>query len=110
MSVKTITVPLSRSAMIALDYDEADDFDLMEFTLSDSEFYQLWPSGFFAAVNAGLGTLIGDFEDEKIIDPAKLVELAKIIANHNERSAPVVQIERLVRCAIEQQTGVFFFF
>ena len=113
--MKIITVPKDGEAMVALDYNEASDDQLIEMRLDDREFYAVWESGFFDSLNDMAKVNINDYEDDAITN----VEVLKEVVSSGlferelgdaELNGLLKQMKELFQEAIVRGTGVFFFF
>lgn len=115
LSMKVITVPLTRSAASRLDYAVAEPGDLMEVKLGDETFRELAKSGFFDKINALSNKIIDEFEDEMIVERSQLLAVFQsdtfASAGYSEELFTVVrQIECMFREALDRSTGVYFYF
>ena len=115
MKTRVITVPQNKKAMIALDFDEAKDEDLIQFSLNEVEFKKLWDYNFFMTINNLVDVNIDDYEDENILDNKKLKKIieSNVFDNpiYDDEILPtIINIKNLFFEALNRQTGVFFFF
>jgi hypothetical protein len=111
--VKCISVPVNHGAMQRLDVDRCIEGDLIDVTLTSSEFDFLWESGIFREINDRLGIFIDDYEDEKLVGIDNLLILKKLLEEYllSDKSNIVLnkfisQVDR----AIVFNTGIFFYF
>lgn len=72
MKNRYIVTPKDKRAEELLDFNEAEDQDLIQLVLSESQFYQLDACGVFSDLNNMLGCLIDDFEDDAITSKQQL--------------------------------------
>lgn len=110
MKNKTIAVPKNQDAEIALNYDRATPEQLIEMTLDETMFKELWESGFFERINNIAGVNIDNYEDEHITE---LEKLGKVLAS-DIFTANVIdsirQIRSLFEEAVTRKTGIYFYF
>lgn len=113
--MKIITVPNDAAAMVALDYNEASDDQLIQMRLEDRPFYAIWESGFFDSLNNMAKVNIDNYEDDGIVD----VEVLKEVVGSGLFEMELVdrglnkllqEMKGLFQEAIVRGTGVFFFF
>jgi hypothetical protein len=112
---REIIVPKDVEAMIALDFDQATDAQLLKLDFKQDEFDKLWHLGLFESINKIAGTLIDLAEDDNITDLNKLNEILESSlldkVQYSSELAPIVdQMRRLFIEAREKKTGVFFYF
>jgi hypothetical protein len=104
---KKIIVPKNREAEITLDNDTASSEQLIEWNLTDDEFYRLWNSGIFILINEISNSLIDDYEDEHIKDlnliSDSLIEIKKI-------PGIPLQIIKMFEEALMYKTSIHFYF
>ena len=115
MNNRFITVPKDQKALIALDFDQASDDQLIEVILDEDEFNMLWNSGFFKHLNRLANAYIDNGEDESITNIEILKNLLKSdLFEMDFQDAKLNQtlkdIKNLFNEAIKHETGVFFFF
>lgn len=115
MRSRFITVPKDAEAVVALDYNEASDDQLIEIILDDREFYAIWKSGFFSSLNYMAKVNIDDSEDDGITDVEVLKEVVNSSLFDVELGDPKLnrlleEMRVLFQEAIARGTGVFFFF
>ena len=73
-----------------LDYDSCIEGDLIEITLDNDEFNELWHTGVLEELNQKLGVIIDDCEDEMI--SMKQLSLAKEVLITWTKENPNVKI------------------
>lgn len=110
MERKTIVVPKDREAQIALNYDTATPVQLMELSLSQTEFKDLLKTGFFDLINKIAGVNIDDYEDERIEDKEKLEKVLESGIFMTNSTGKVAQIRALFEEAVSRGTGIYFYF
>jgi len=108
--MKLITVPLTREAMHRLNYNQCISGDLEELELDDEVYREIWSTNFFDIINKELDTNIDDYEDESICDNNKLNRLLNIISSYIHIHIFFHELYRLVKLALNSNTGIFFFF
>lgn len=109
---RRVVVPISKQAEFRLDYDECEDNDLVDYSLSEEKFYELFDMGFFHQLNTELNLLIGDYEQEEILEN-KLDLLKTFMSNFMQQhpdNATLNDLNELFKVAYNNKTGVFFFF
>ncbi|MFX1705970.1 hypothetical protein PV783_18530 [Chitinophaga sp. CC14] len=110
MKNKTIVVPKNKDAEIALDYDRATPEQLIEMTLDETMFKELWEAGIFDRINNIAGVNIDIYEDEYIAEIEKLEKvLASDIFTANLIDS-VKRIKSLFEEAVKRETGIYFYF
>ena len=107
--MKTITVPKTPAAAARLDRDAATADDLIEMELTGDAFDRLFSSGWVASVNAAVGCMIDDYEDERIVDPDALDRVAAITARMGD-AEPFPRIAALAEEAKRRGTGLHVYF
>ncbi|PUZ25399.1 hypothetical protein DCC81_13975 [Chitinophaga parva] len=110
MERKIILVPKDKAAQIALDHDTATPSQLMELSLSQTEFKELIRTGFFDLINHIAGVNIDDYEDECIEEKEKLEKVLQSALFATNVTGKVAQIKSLFEAAISRGTGVYFYF
>lgn len=115
MGKKQIVVPKSLSAQEALDMGTASPEDLIEATLTADEFRMLWDSGVFGAINEAAKSLIDDYEDERITNPAALLAAMNTVRElqsgaDNRLTNILGMLLSLFEEAAQRKTEVHFFF
>lgn len=112
MEHREVVVPISKEAEFRLNYDECEDNDLLEYPLSEKKFYELFDMGFFDQLNTELNLLIGDYEQEEILE--NKLDLLKTFMNNfihqHPDNATLNDLNELFKVAYNNKTGVFFFF
>ena len=108
--MKLITVPLTREAMHRLNYNQCISGDLEELELDDEVYREIWSTNFFDIINKELDTNIDDYEDESICDNNRLNRLLNIISSYIHIHIFFHELYRLVKLALNSNTGIFFFF
>ena len=109
-------VPLNEVAENALSNNDVAENTLVQFyELPNEEVFEgLWEKGLFESINDRLGTMIDDYEEEKV-EAQSLPSLRKIVTKF-EKSARIDSLERkavfellrLCDIAIENDRSVFF--
>ena len=110
--MKLLTVPVSISAMHRLDTDTCLDGDLSEVEIESDDYKELWDSKILEKLNRELNILIDDFEDE-VIPCDKLTQAFNIVVNYSQKKPHVqvlIKLKKQLEIAIENQTGIYFFF
>ena len=112
--MKAICVPKDFAALNRLDCDVNNPKDLMEVILNNHVFELLWKTGFFDAINKLTGSIIDDFEDERITDSGMLKKvLESDIFNDftdNNLRETAQAIRQLFVEALNRKTGIHFYF
>lgn len=108
--MKLITVPLTREAMHRLNYNQCISGDLEELELDDEVYREIWSTNFFDIINKELDTNIDDYEDESICGNNRLNRLLNIISSYIHIHIFFHELYRLVKLALNSNTGIFFFF
>ena len=108
--MKLISVPLTREAMHRLNYNQCIPGDLEELELDNDMYREIWSTNFFDIINKELDTNIDDYEDESICDNNKLNRLLNIISSYIHIHIFFHELYRLVKLALNSNTGIFFFF
>lgn len=111
--MKNLTVPINKEAMERLNYNVCVNGDLIEISLNDKEYLELWNLGILDRFNQSFNIMIDDFEDE-VIENLNNLELAKRLnidyikkyPNSNVLTKLLSQIE----LALSHETGLFFYF
>lgn len=112
MEHREVVVPISKKAKFRLDYDMCEDNDLVEYSLSEEKFYELFNLGFFHQLNAELNLMVDDYEYEEILED-KLDQLKFFMNNFMQQHPdnPILNdLNELFQVAYVKRTGVFFFF
>lgn len=111
--MKNITVPINQEAMEKLNYDTCEKDELIELYLDENQYKELWNSKVLEAFNEKINIMIDDFEDESIhnIEYLKLsrniaIDFIKINPHNNS----LKKLLELIDIAIENKTGIFFYF
>lgn len=105
---KRIIVPKTQKDQDALNFDQEGDF--IETELSQEQFLELWNSGVFDEVNALIGTLIDDYEDESVTDLSKIEMVINFFETKKSSNPNTESILELFKKARDLRTGVFFYF
>ncbi len=112
-----IVVPKDRQAMVALDYDQASEDQLIElyYPDDDPEFALFWDSGIFSTIDNLADTLIDRYESEWIEDLTKIDKVIKskifdIYIENESLRRNFANLKRLFEEAYERGTGIYFFF
>lgn len=110
--MKLICVPISKAAQHRLDLDTCLPTDLIELSVSQSDFGLLFSSGWISEVNHTLNKVVGDYEDEHILDRHELNKLSAISERYfDDTQADIFKsIADLARSAEQLQTGLHFYF
>lgn len=110
MKNKTIVVPKNKDAEIALDYDRATPEQLIEMTLDETMFNELWEAGIFDRINNIAGVNIDIYENEYI---AEIEKLEKVLASDIFTANLIDSVKRikfLFEEAVKRETGIYFYF
>lgn len=108
--MKIICSPVSKSAMDRLDFGLENEGDLL-YIIIDNELYEkLWGLGFFDEINIAINKHIDDYEDESIKNKFDLIKLNNINHKYKKNGVFFEEMEKLIFNAINNNTGVFFFF
>jgi len=85
---------------------------LMSFNYQMIDYAQLLKSGVIDKINSSLDKLIDEYEDENIKEEAELTKLIDILteAYKQTNSAPLEKLIKLNRSALQNKTGLFFYF
>ena len=83
---------------------------LEELELDDDVYREIWSTNFFDVVNRELDKNIDDYEDENICDNNRLNRLLNIISRYIHIHTFFRELYRLVKLALNSNTGIFFFF
>lgn len=112
--MKTICVPKDFAALNRLDHDENHTEDLIEVILTNHVLEQLLALGFFDAINKLIGSIIDDFENESITDPAMIKRVVKsdVFDHFNDKTLlkTAQAIKVLFVEALNRKTGIHFYF
>ena len=108
--MKLISVPLTREAMHRLNYNQCIPGDLEELEWDDDVYREIWSTNFFDVINRELDKNIDDYEDESICDNNQLNMLLNIISRYIHIHTFFRELYRLVKLALNSNTGIFFFF
>ncbi len=110
--IPCIVTPLDIQTLKALNYNKADERNLVIVNLTRNLLYDLFEKDFFERINYILDTNIDDFEDEEVTDIRKLIILRNFLRDWIKENPEEIykQLFNLVSIAIEKETGVFFFF
>lgn len=109
--MKMISVPVSKDALDRLDRGVEQQGDLVEISLSDADFDQIFRSGWVERVNREVRCNIDDYEDEHLLDDEQLQRLASVTEEYVRDGADVFSaILRLVGEARMNKTGLHFYF
>ena len=109
-------VPLNKEAEHALVNEDVDNNTAVKFyELPDLEVFEgLWEKGLFETINAQLGTMIDDYEEERI-ESTKVRSLKKIVKEFKKlknlsvaEKAAVLALEELCDTALEKNSSLFF--
>ncbi|WP_129020225.1 hypothetical protein [Edaphocola flava] len=112
---KIITVPKDRNAMDALDFDQANENQLLELRISKEDFDDIWKVGLFQEINQIINSNIDIAEDESINDIESLQKLldSNIFsrADYTPRQTEIINhLKNLIIAAVDRNTGIFFYF
>ncbi|MEZ2443008.1 hypothetical protein AB6805_14895 [Chitinophaga sp. RCC_12] len=110
MKDKIIVVPKDKTAKDALIYNTATSEQLIEVTLNEMEYKELWDTGFFDLINNIAGINIDDFEDEGIEDVGRLKKVLTSGIFATNAVGKVNQIKSLFEEAVKRKTGIYFYF
>lgn len=104
---KIICVPKNKEAEYALDYDDALPNQLVELSLTNENFYNLWNDGVFSLINKISGSIIDEFEDEHITD---LNIISNILDELKEKYIDQKDIIKMFELAVSYKTSIHFYF
>lgn len=110
---RLVVTPKNKEAEKLLDYNEASDEQLYSLELKKPFFDELCNMKIFDNLNRIANVNIDDYEDEKIID---LKIISKIILYLNDKKfskefeSDSSQFLQMFKYALENNTGVYFFF
>lgn len=105
--MKKIIIPKNKEEMKKLDLDQCEYNDLIEVDLLDEEFLFLYELGVFDKINITLDKYIDDYEDDYVTGKSDLIILRGIFKSFGEHTHCLL---KLTDIAIENNTGVFFYF
>lgn len=108
--MKVICSPVSEDAMERLNFGIENDGDLLMVIIGDEVYKRMWRLGFFDEINQVVNKYIDDYEDENITSIFDLIKLKNINCKYIKKGGVFIEIEKLILNAIENNTGVFFFF
>lgn len=110
--MKNICVPVDAPAASRLNSGEERDGDLTELNLNTRDFGLLFSSGWARAVNDRLGILIDDYEDERIEDREKLLDLITLSEVFAENTGEKIfrKLAELAGVAVSRKTSIHFYF
>ncbi|UKB78204.1 hypothetical protein [Chryseobacterium sp. MEBOG07] len=104
---KKIIVPKNKEAEIALDYDTASPEQIVELSITNDEFKELWNSGVFILINKISNSNIDDFEDEHITNLDSIHNsLNELKKSYNSSD----KINRMFELALSYETSIHFYF
>lgn len=96
--------------MDRLNFGMENDDDLLIVFLNDELYKKMWGLGFFDEINKSVNKYIDDYEDENITNVFDLIKLKDINCKYKKNGGVFLEIEKLIFNAIDNNTGVFFFF
>jgi hypothetical protein len=105
--MKQIIVPKDEKAMEDLDYDIAEESQLITWNLTEEEYKKLVDSNIFELFNAQCDSLIDEYEDDKILYD-KLDGVKAYLTNNN--SYELKKLNEFVIEAIKRKTAIHFYF
>lgn len=108
-----IIAPSDEKSVEKLFRSEFNDLECEYFSFSRAELYKLFSTGFFDYLNEKYGLLIADYEQEEILDKEGLKSILNDDIKKFRNSAPQdfwSNFEKCVANAIENETGLFFYF
>ncbi len=107
-----ICAPLTSEAMKLMNTDDCPDLLLETLFLSEKDHCELLGSGVLETINKATGKLVDDYEDESIDTPEDLHTCLAILKDclKNKNSPTVQKLIHLNSIAINNHTGLFFFF
>ncbi|MDQ0704373.1 hypothetical protein QF043_003165 [Pseudomonas sp. W3I7] len=110
--MKLICTPLTLETMNLLDTGDYPNSLLESISLTNGEYQQLWESELIDKINAELEKMIDDYEDESINTHEDLKKSLYILENHSipENQELARKIIKLNKLAIDNNTGLYFFF
>ncbi|KAB1232565.1 hypothetical protein [Chryseobacterium viscerum] len=104
---KKIIVPKNKEAEIALDYDTASPEQIVELSITNDEFKELWNSGVFILINKISNSNIDEFEDEHITN---LDSIHNSLNKLKKSSNSSDKINRMFELALLYETSIHFYF
>lgn len=108
--MKIICSPVSKSAMDRLNFGVENEGDLLEIIISDELYVKIWELGFFDEINKVINKHIDDYEDENIKNKLDLIKVMNINQKYKKYGVFFEDMEGLIFNAINNNTGIFFFF
>jgi hypothetical protein len=115
MRKRSIVVPKDEAAAKEVNYGEFCSDHLLEMDLSESDFLYLEQFGVIDQINAIAGTVIGDFEEDWVLDRENLIRILQELQYYNNNSFNSEHrrlLERLMKMfeeGLERGTGIYFF-
>lgn len=109
---RSIIVPLDAAAQKALDYDTANENQLITRRVTQNEFNYLYNCGIFAGIDDLADSNIGDNESEEITDPEslqKIITFLEVFPVADDFKSMLAELKSLVLAAIKHKTGLFLF-
>ena len=114
MRTRVIVVPKDKEAEAALDFDNATKEQLIEFYLTEEEFFFLYQEGIFELINDKGKTDIDDFEDASIVENSNLISVLEVfdvkISDLTTNKCLTASLLNLFKEALSRKTGIYFFF
>ena len=110
--MKIMSIPINKEAMIRMDYDENVDGDVFEMHLDSCDYDFFCKTGIVNKLNSALNINIDDYEDEKILGLDDLLKARKIVTSElgSDVNGVLDKILSQINKAIENNTGIFFYF
>lgn len=110
-----IIVPLNQSALDKLYLRNFQDLDCSYFFIERHSLYKIFATGFFDFLNEKYNLMIADYEYEEVtkVDKLKaiLLDVNEYEKKSNSHMKPFLSnLEKSLGLAIENNTGIFFFF
>lgn len=115
MNYKTIIVPKDKIAEKSLDTNEAQPSQLIELTISEEDFKELFSLGVFELINTSAKSNIDEYEDEFIDGEENMKNVINVLHKEelNTKTSlkdKISEIRELFEEALSRQTGVYFYF
>lgn len=108
--MRYICSPISKNAMDNLNIGIENEDELLDIAIDDEQYKKMWDLGFFNEINLVLNKYIDDYEDESITSTFDLIKLMELNCKYKKNGGVFLEIEKLILNAINNKTGVFFFF
>jgi hypothetical protein len=103
-----IIVPKDKEIETKLDYDNANDEELIIITLTQHQFIELKNLNIFNIINKFANCFIQEYEDDKIIDEDLILKCLNYLKTLNNNK--VNDLIYIFNEANERKTGIYFYF